>query len=83
MATMLPDQPPYRSSVPATGSLSCREREVFKLLAQGLSGAEIAQRLMLSAETVRTHVRNGSKRLAARTRVHAIVLAVKSGEIEL
>jgi DNA-binding CsgD family transcriptional regulator len=56
---------------------------VFKLLAQGLSGAEIAQRLMLSAETVRTHVRNGSKRLAARTRVHAIVLAVKNGEIEL
>jgi len=70
-------------SRPSAGSLSHREREVFKLLAQGLKGAEIAHRLMLSTETVRAHVHNGSKRLGARTRVHALALAVRNGEIEL
>ena len=70
-------------SRPLAGSLSHREREVFKLLARGLNGVEIADRLLLSTETVRTHVSNGSRRLGARTRVHALALAVKHGEIEL
>jgi DNA-binding NarL/FixJ family response regulator len=63
--------------------LSSREREVFELLAQGLTGEEIANRLVLSGETVRTHVRNGMRRLGARTRAHALAIALTEGEIDI
>jgi PAS domain S-box-containing protein len=63
--------------------LTPREREVITLLALGLSGAEIAERLVLSPETVRIHVRNARQRLGARTRAHAIALALESGAITL
>lgn len=61
--------------------LSPREQEVFALLAEGMSGSEVAERLWLSKETVRTHVRNGMTKLGARTRVHAIVIALSLGEL--
>jgi DNA-binding NarL/FixJ family response regulator len=61
--------------------LTGREREVFALLADGLSGEEIAMRLALSAETVRTHIRNGMGRLNARTRTEAVVKAFRDGEL--
>ena len=63
-------------------ALSRREREVFRLLADGLSGEEIAARLYLSPETVRTHIRNGMTKLGARTRTQAVVAAVARGEID-
>jgi len=63
--------------------LTRREREVFDLLANGLPGEEVAAQLFLSPETVRTHVRNGMRKLGARTRVHAIALAVRLHEISL
>jgi DNA-binding CsgD family transcriptional regulator len=63
--------------------LSAREKEVLTLLSQGLTGVEIAQRLYLSPETVRTHVRNAMTKLNASTRAHAIALSIKSGEISL
>jgi DNA-binding CsgD family transcriptional regulator len=66
-----------------TGSLTPREREVLTLLARGLTGAQIAERLSLSPETIRIHVRNARGRLGARTRTHAIALALLRGEIEL
>jgi DNA-binding CsgD family transcriptional regulator/ketosteroid isomerase-like protein len=62
--------------------LTPREREIFGLLAQGLSGVEIAAQLVLSRETVRTHIQNGISRLGARTRVEAVVRALKRGEID-
>ncbi|MEO8092133.1 MAG: LuxR C-terminal-related transcriptional regulator [bacterium] len=65
-----------------TGPLSKREREVFELLADGLSGAEIAERLVLSPETVRTHIRNAMAKLGASTRSHAVAIALRRGEIE-
>ena len=65
-----------------TGPLSKREREVFELLAAGLSGAEIAERLVLSPETVRTHIRNAMTKLGASTRSHAVAIALRRGEIE-
>jgi DNA-binding CsgD family transcriptional regulator len=71
MATMLPDKPRSRASVRA-GSLSRSEREVFRMLAQGLNGVEIAHRLVLSPARVTAHVRNGRQRLGARTRAHAL-----------
>jgi DNA-binding NarL/FixJ family response regulator len=63
--------------------LSPREREVLDLLAQGLTGERIAARLFLSPETVRTHVRNAMEKLEANTRVHAIAIALRQGEISL
>jgi DNA-binding NarL/FixJ family response regulator len=62
-------------------SLSPREREILGLLCEGLSGEEAAQRLRLSSETVRTHVRNAMSKLGASTRVHAVALALQRGEI--
>jgi DNA-binding NarL/FixJ family response regulator len=61
--------------------LSQREREILDLLAQGLTGEEVAARLFLSPETVRTHIRNAMRKLDADTRVHAIALALRNEEI--
>jgi DNA-binding NarL/FixJ family response regulator len=63
------------------GTLSPREREVLDLLARGLNGEEVAERLVLSPETVRTHVRNAMEKLGASTRVHAVAIALRKGEI--
>jgi DNA-binding NarL/FixJ family response regulator len=63
--------------------LSPREREILDLLAQGLTGERIATQLYLSPETVRTHVRNAMEKLEANTRVHAIAIALRQGEISL
>ncbi len=57
--------------------LSPREREILGLLATGRSGSEIAGELFLSAETVRTHVRNAARKLGARTRTQAVALLVE------
>lgn len=69
-------------SVRVRGVLSKREAEVLELLAQGLTGEQIANRLVLSAETVRTHVRNAMRRLGAHTRSHAVAMALSTGEID-
>lgn len=58
-------------------ALSSREREVLELLADGLNGQMIAERLFLSPETVRTHVRNATTKLGARTRVQAVAMVVR------
>jgi DNA-binding NarL/FixJ family response regulator len=63
-------------------ALSGREAEMLGLLARGLTGEEIAQRLVLSPETVRTHVRNAMAKLEARTRTEAVVKALERGEIQ-
>ncbi|MGN6203058.1 MAG: response regulator transcription factor [Solirubrobacterales bacterium] len=65
-----------------TRSLSSRESEVLGLLADGLTGEQIAKRLVLSPETVRTHIRNAMEKLEARTRVEAVVKALDLGEVQ-
>ena len=62
-------------------TISRRESEILTLLAQGLTGEEIARRLVLSPETVRTHVRNAMEKLNARTRTEAVVKALDREEI--
>jgi DNA-binding NarL/FixJ family response regulator len=66
-----------------TRSLSARERQITQLLAEGLTGEEVAERLVLSSETVKTHIRNAMAKLEARNRVHAIAIALRSGVISL
>jgi DNA-binding NarL/FixJ family response regulator len=61
--------------------LSKREREIMDLLAQGLTGEQVAERLVLSAQTVKTHIRNAMAKLEAHTRVHAIAIALREGFI--
>jgi DNA-binding NarL/FixJ family response regulator len=64
-------------------ALTPREREVVRLLGEGLRTRDIAVRLVLSPMTVDTHARNVMRKLGARTRVHALALAIRLGEIEL
>jgi DNA-binding NarL/FixJ family response regulator len=63
--------------------LSPREREVMSAMAEGATAEVAASQLGVSIETVRTHVRNAIRKIGARNRVHAIALALQSGEIRL
>ena len=62
-------------------ALSKREREIMDLLAHGLTGEQVAERLFLSPETIKTHIRNAMSKLEANTRVHAIAIALRDGFI--
>jgi DNA-binding CsgD family transcriptional regulator len=63
--------------------LSGKERVVFAELARGNTTEEIAEILVLSPHTVRTHVKNGMRKLGAKTRAHAVAIALSEGTIAL
>lgn len=64
---------------PRIKRLSDREAEVLRLVAQGMSNAEIADELVVSQTTVKTHVASVLRKLEVRDRVQAVVLAFQSG----
>ncbi len=66
----------------ATYELSERELEVLRLVAEGLSNAEIAERLFVSVATVKTHVSHVLQKLGVRDRVQAVVFAYQAGIID-
>ncbi|MEU3646527.1 response regulator transcription factor [Lentzea sp. NPDC034063] len=59
--------------------LTKREYEVLTLIADGLENQQVANELILSVETVRTHVKGILRKLSARDRTHAVSLAYRSG----
>jgi DNA-binding NarL/FixJ family response regulator len=62
--------------------LTNREREILKLLADGMSNADVAQRLFISQETVKSHVRHILAKLEADTRTHAVAIALRDAIID-
>jgi DNA-binding CsgD family transcriptional regulator len=61
--------------------LSDRECEILVLIAEGATNPEIAQRLFISTETVKSHVRNILIKLGARSRANAVALAIYSDQL--
>lgn len=61
--------------------LTERECEVMTLVASGLQSAEMAERLFLSPETIKSHVQNAMGKLGAHTRAHAVAIALVTEQI--
>jgi PAS domain S-box-containing protein len=66
---------------PPRESLTAREREVVRAVAEGATTPEIAARLFISPTTVDTHVRKSMLRLGAKNRAHLIALALEANQI--
>jgi DNA-binding NarL/FixJ family response regulator len=62
--------------------LTQREREVLRLLSDGLRNQEIGSRLHIAGETARAHIRNAMRKLDADTRTHAVAVALRQSLIE-
>ncbi|HEV8460761.1 MAG TPA: response regulator transcription factor [Gaiellaceae bacterium] len=70
------------TEVPGIADLSTRELEVLRLVARGLSNAEIAGELVVGEATVKTHVAHVLRKLEVRDRVQAVVFAYETGIVQ-
>lgn len=72
---------PLKAVHAGRSALTKREREIITLAAYGGQSGDIAERLVLSPETIKTHVQNAMSKLGARTRAHAVAIALVTGQI--
>ena len=75
-------QLPGRTAGPSVSLISKREAQILGMLSQGSTSEQVARELFISPETVKTHVRNATRKLGARGRLHAVILALIRGDIE-
>jgi DNA-binding NarL/FixJ family response regulator len=77
------DEPARLQATPVFASgLTARERQVLRLLVAGASNKDVARRLSIRSNTVRTHVQNLLAKLRVHTRLEAVTLAIRAGLIE-
>ncbi|KXZ58634.1 Transcriptional regulatory protein DegU [Brevibacterium ravenspurgense] len=79
LQTVIAEPAPPTEHAQKLERLTAREREVFQLIAQGKSNAEIGDELFMAEPTVKTHVRNILAKLEVRDRIHAVILAYETG----
>jgi DNA-binding NarL/FixJ family response regulator len=83
LVTHYVDRPPAAATqAPELENLTTREIEILRLIGRGSSNTEIAETLVISMATVKTHVRHLLQKLDLRDRVQAVVLAYQSGLLE-
>ncbi len=74
--------PAFLSGRDKDDMLTTREREILQLLADGMSNSDVASRLFISQETVKSHVRHILAKLEADTRTHAVAIALREAIID-
>jgi DNA-binding NarL/FixJ family response regulator len=74
--------PAFLTGKDSSDMLTAREREILQLLADGMSNADVAGRLFISQETVKSHVRHILTKLEADTRTHAVAIALREAIID-
>jgi len=75
------DWRPLKAATAGRLALTKREREIMTLAACGGQSGDIAERLVVSPETVKSHIQNAMGKLGAHTRAHAVAIALVTGQI--
>jgi DNA-binding NarL/FixJ family response regulator len=74
--------PAFLNGKDGNDMLTAREREILQLLANGMSNSDVAAKLFISQETVKSHVRHILTKLEADTRTHAVAIAMREAIID-